>query len=335
MVARRDTGCQTQDWQRELAAATQEPDELVAALDLDPDLLPGARAAAADFRVMAPRGYLALMEPGNPNDPLTRQILPVQQELEEQPGFCADPVGDGAAVLKAGLLQKYQGRALLLMTSACAVHCRYCFRRRFPYRSATAMRDRRTAALAHLAADPSIREIILSGGDPLMLDDDELNTLIRQLDAIAHLKRLRVHTRLPIVLPSRVTPRLCRTLASSRLAPVVVVHANHARELGEAACLALGRLGRAGIRLLNQSVLLRGVNDRAEDLAALSELLLDNGVLPYYLHLLDKVRGAAHFAVPVASATRIMEELRSSLPGYLVPRLVVEEAGKPCKTRIA
>jgi len=270
----------------------------------------------------------------DPQDPLLRQVLPLAEELWSPPGFSTDPVGEQAAVHTPGLLRKYQGRALLLLTSACAIHCRHCFRRHFPYREASAQPDRAAGAIRRLAEDHSIREVILSGGDPLMLDDNPLAILIGKLGEIPHLKRLRLHTRLPIVLPSRVTERLCYILSTSRLQPVVVVHTNHARELGAAARSALEGLRNAGVLLLNQSVLLRGVNDSAHRLAALSEALFECAAVPYYLHLLDRVLGAAHFELDETTAVQILDQLRTLLPGYLVPRLVKEIAGKPYKIAI-
>lgn len=311
--------------------AITRPEELLRSLGLDPELLPAIRAASRQFCLLVPRGYVALIEHGNPRDPLLRQILPLADELRNPTGFCADPVGDHAALRTPGLLQKYQGRALLLVTGACAIHCRYCFRRHFPYTIGSALPDRAASAIAQLAEDPSISEAILSGGDPLMLDDPALSALVGKLAAVPHLKRLRLHTRLPVVLPSRVTDALCHTLTASRLKPIVVVHANHARELGEASRQALARLGGAGILMLNQSVLLRGINDCPNRLSDLSEALFECGVLPYYLHLLDKVSGAAHFDLDPPSATRIMDQVRARLPGYLVPRLVREVAGHRCK----
>ncbi len=331
MLARTKPGCQDALWKRELATAITRPDGLLDALDLDRSLLPAARAASKGFRLLVPRGYVALMEHGNPEDPLLRQVLPLADELQAPRGFGADPVGDRAALCSPGLLQKYPGRALLLVTGACAIHCRYCFRRHFAYGEDCALPDRAAGAIARLSQDPSVSEVILSGGDPLMLDDLALAALIDELASIAHLRRLRVHTRLPIVLPSRVTDELCRTLSASRLTPIVVVHANHAREVSEQSGRALKSLRDAGAFLLNQSVLLRGVNDCGDRLAALSEALFVCGVLPYYLHMLDRVRGAAHFELDEPAALRLMDQLRVRLPGYLVPRLVREVAGRPCK----
>ncbi len=334
ILARSDSACQIPLWKRDLAAAITRPEPLLDMLGLPRRLLPAAREASQSFRLLVPRGFAALMEHGNPDDPLLRQVLPLGHELQAQPGFQRDPVGDAAALSGPGLLQKYRGRALLIATGACAVHCRYCFRRHYPYAEHGGLHDRTTGAIAQLAASPDIEEVILSGGDPLMLDDHLLADLIAKLDAVPHLKRLRVHTRLPIVLPSRVTPELCGALAASRLGSVVVVHANHPRELSTEVGAALDRLRQSGVVLLNQSVLLSGVNDRVAVLAALSEGLFDAGVLPYYLHMLDRVAGAAHFSVPTAVAVELISQLRRRLPGYLVPRLVREEAGRPHKTPV-
>lgn len=331
MLARTEPGCQDTHWKRELAAAITRPEELLDRLGLDRSLLPTARAASRQFSLLVPQGYAALMEPGNPDDPLLRQVLPLAAELRDQPGFSRDPVGDKDSLQAPGLLQKYQGRALLLVTGACAIHCRYCFRRHFAYGDGSALHDGASRAIERLARNKTVSEVILSGGDPLMLDDGALAALVGKLDRIGHLRRLRLHTRMPVVLPSRVTAGLCRILAASRLRPIVVVQANHARELSTASRYALKRLRQAGAMLLCQSVLLRGVNDSANRLADLSEALFESGVLPYYLHLLDRVCGAAHFDLDEVVANRLVELLRSRLPGYLVPRLVREVAGRPCK----
>lgn len=328
-----------------LAEAIRDPDELLALLGLPASLGESAQQAARQFPLLVPRSFLARMEPGNPHDPLLRQVLPIQSESMSSPDFTADPVGDLAAGRGAGLIQKYEGRALLIATGACAVHCRYCFRRHFPYADDPAHAEDWRSVLQTLADDDSIREIILSGGDPLMLTDERLGLLIDRLGAIPHLKRLRIHTRLPIVLPDRVTPRLLEILRSTRLAPVIVVHANHPNELvgdcaealrhlKEGSCADVGP-GKAGrMTLLNQAVLLRGVNDDADVLEALSERLFELGILPYYLHQLDRVAGAAHFEVSEKQGRALMEQLRSRLPGYLVPQYVRETKGKPSKTPI-
>ncbi|MDD5034672.1 MAG: EF-P beta-lysylation protein EpmB [Methylococcaceae bacterium] len=317
-------------WRVELADAYSRIEDLLTFLEL-PNREQG-RAGLFPFRVTY--SYAARMNKGDPSDPLLRQVLPLPEEWEQQDGFIADPVGDRQAVAVPGLLHKYHGRALLITTGACAIHCRYCFRREFPYGEAQLSRSREAQALEHIAADDSIAEVILSGGDPLVLDDERLAELVGKIEAISHVQRLRIHTRLPVVLPSRTTARMVDILASTRLNPVVVIHANHANELDTEVGRALDKLSQAGIVLLNQTVLLKGVNDTPGALSALSERLFELGVLPYYLHLLDKVRGAAHFDLPEASALALYDDLRRHLPGYLVPRLVRESAGEPYKTLV-
>jgi EF-P beta-lysylation protein EpmB len=322
---------QAPSWQRELAAAITDPAELLEAVGLDADWLPAAQAAARLFPLRVPRGFVARMRRADPNDPLLRQVLPLAAECLSAPGFATDPVGDIAAMTAPGVLHKYRGRVLLAVTGACAVHCRYCFRRHFPYAEANASSDRWQAALDYIARDVSIHEVILSGGDPLAMGDRRLADLVRHLAQIAHVERLRIHTRLPIVLPARVTTELTDWLVGTRLKPIVVVHANHANEIDAGVRAALMGLRSTGVTLLNQSVLLKGVNDTVESLTALSETLFAAGVLPYYLHLLDRVQGAAHFEVAESRARQLMVELAARLPGYLMPRLVREVAGAPSK----
>ena len=316
-------------WQRELRAAFTRPDALLAYLGLDPGL--ADQTAARAFSCLVPQGFARLMRPGDPADPLLRQVLPMREEERDHPGYTQDPVGDAQARSAPGLLQKYRGRALLVVTGACALHCRYCFRRHFPYAAETLIHNREQQALRTLARDPDLTEVILSGGDPLMLDDERLQALHHQLATLGQVRRLRIHTRLPVVLPSRITPRLRTLFAASRLPLVIVIHANHPRELSPEVGEALAALRRTGATLLNQSVLLRGVNADPDCLAELSEALFAAGVMPYYLHLLDPVAGAAHFEVPEAEAREIMVRLRAALPGYLVPKLVREVPGAPSK----
>lgn len=312
----------------------RDPAELLDRLGLDPALLPAARRAAELFPLRVPLAFVERMRPGDPRDPLLRQVLPLEDELAEVPGFAADPVGDDAALVAGGVLHKYRGRALLVTTGACAVHCRYCFRRHFPYADANASADGWQSALAYLRSQPDVSEVILSGGDPLTLSDRRLKALADALADIPHLRRLRVHTRLPIMNPARIDDALLDWLAGTRLDPVMVIHANHANEIDATVAEALARLGSRGVTLLNQAVLMRGVNDSADALADLSERLFEAGVLPYYLHLLDRVRGAAHFEVPEAEAVALHAEVAARLPGYLVPKLVREIAGEPGKTLI-
>lgn len=324
--------CQTPQWKQDLADAFVRSEDLLTALDLNRSDIPDLDADPPDFRLLVPRGFAALMTPADAHDPLLRQVLPLGAERLSVAGFGTDPVRDGDADLGQGMLQKYAGRALLITTGACAVHCRYCFRRHFPYGSLNPAMDRTAAALAMIGADTGIGEVILSGGDPMMLSDDRLDALLKGLAGIAHVKRIRLHTRLPLVLPSRITAQLCQILTGLGPAVLVVVHANHPNELGEAAEAALRRMKQAGLAILNQSVLLRGVNDSIDVLAALSERLFECGALPYYLHQLDPVQGAAHFAVSDAAALELERALRRSLPGYLVPRLVREVPGAASKS---
>lgn len=321
----------TPRWQQELAEAVRDPAELLQLLDLDPALLPAARKAAAQFPLRVPRSFVARMQRGDPNDPLLRQVLPLAAELEPMPGYLSDPVGDLQAMQPGGILHKYHGRVLLVATGACAIHCRYCFRRHFPYAEANAAAGHWTAALDYIRSRPEISEAILSGGDPLVLNDRRLAELAQALAEIPHLRRLRLHSRLPIVLPSRIDASLLDWLSGTRLTPVLVMHANHPRELDDEVAAATARLRQHGVVLLNQTVLLAGVNDSAETLIELSERLFALGVQPYYLHALDRVQGAGHFESDAALRT-LMPLLRTRLPGYLVPQPVREEAGQPNKT---
>jgi len=326
---------QVHDWQTALGQAITDPAELLDVLGLGPEWLPAARDAARAFPLRVPRGFVARMHRGDPADPLLRQVLPLAQESHVVEGFGPDPVGDLAAHKASGVLHKYQGRVLLTATGACAIHCRYCFRRHFPYAEANASTQNWRAALDYITAHPDVREVILSGGDPLTLSDRRLGDFVRALEGCAHVERLRLHTRLPVVLPERVTQEFCAWLAGTRFKTVVVIHANHAQELDDTVRTACKRLADSGATLLNQSVLLRGVNDSVTALTRLSDTLFAAGVLPYYLHLLDRVQGAAHFDVSEDAARRLLAGLNAQLPGYLVPRLVREVPGAPGKELVA
>jgi EF-P beta-lysylation protein EpmB len=319
-----------------LADAVTGLDELLEVLNLDKTALGAGPISAAHrrFPLRVPRGFVARMRRGDAADPLLRQVLPVVDEDREAPGFTADPVGELAVVHGDGVLAKYHGRALLVATGACAVHCRYCFRRHFPYDEEGLAGNDLEAALAAVAADPTIDEVILSGGDPLLLPERRLAALVERLAEIGHIRRLRLHTRMPVVLPERVDEDFVSWLATVPLPMVVVIHTNHANEIDENVTRALAVLRGAGAVLLNQSVLLAGVNDSAPALEQLCRRLGDRGVLPYYLHQLDRVAGAAHFEVDDARALEIMEVLRARLPGYLVPRLVREVPGAPSKVPV-
>lgn len=324
----------TAGWQQALSDCITDPRELMAVLALDPALLPAALAADRLFRLRVPRDFVRRMERGNPADPLLRQVLPLDEELLVVPGYTGDPLAEQQHTREPGLLQKYRGRVLVIAAGACAVNCRYCFRREYPYADNTPDTGRWEQMLAGLAADPSIEEVILSGGDPLLVSNRRLAWIIGRLADIPHLQRLRVHTRLPVVIPERVDGKLPGILAGTRLQAVLVTHANHPNEIDDGVAAAMHRLAAAGITLLNQAVLLRGVNDNADALAALSQKLFAARVLPYYLHLLDPVAGAAHFDVDEAAALSLHQALASRLPGYLVPRLVREIPGRPGKTPV-
>ncbi|MBX7167312.1 MAG: EF-P beta-lysylation protein EpmB [Pirellulales bacterium] len=322
-------------WPEALRNAVRDADELCRLLQLPSAQAAEIRKAADGFPLFVTREYLARVRRGDGHDPLLRQVLPVSDELIAVPGDLQDPVGDGAALLSPGVLRKYHGRALLVTTGACAVHCRYCFRRHFPYETAPRGLAAWDRALAAIEADPACREVILSGGDPLTLVDSTLAALAERIALIPQVQRLRVHTRLPIVLPQRVTGELIAWLRSTRLTPWVVVHANHPRELDDAVAAALARLVDAGIPVLNQAVLLRGVNDELRALVELCERLTALRVVPYYLHHLDRVAGAAHFAVPIEEGRLLVAGLRERLPGYAVPQYVEERAGAEYKLALA
>jgi EF-P beta-lysylation protein EpmB len=322
-VAERDA------WRRQLRDGFSTANELLDHLGLD-----GRELDTGDFRAFplrVTRAFANRMEPGNPADPLLRQVLPMTREQESPPAYSADPVGEQSKAVAPGMLHKYQGRVLLVATGACAIHCRYCFRREFPYADHQQTRSRWPAALAYISERPDVHEVILSGGDPWVLDTGRLRELTDRLRGIPHLRRLRVHTRMPVVLPDRVDDALLRWLGSLPWPVTVVVHANHAREFDGPVAASLARLHAAGTRVLNQAVLLRGINDSEEALADLMETGFEAGALPYYLHLLDRVRGSAHFEVPEGRARELLEALRRRLPGYLVPRLVRETPDAPFK----
>jgi EF-P beta-lysylation protein EpmB len=319
-------------WQQLWRECVTDPRELLDLLDLDHLADHFLLNGESGFALRVPRGFIARMRRGDANDPLLLQVMPQAAELVETPGFTSDAVGDLAARAVAGVLHKYQGRALLIATGSCAVNCRYCFRRHFPYAGETAAASRWQEAIEHIRADTSIHEVILSGGDPLSLSTPKLAELTTALASIAHLKRIRIHTRLPVVLPERVDEDLGTWLRHLPWPVAVVLHANHANEIDSAVADACARLRASGVTVLNQSVLLRGVNDNVDALAALSERLFECGVIPYYLHQLDRVAGAAHFAVDDTIARALMDALRGRLSGYLVPLLVREIAGEPGKT---
>ena len=321
----------TPRWQTELADSFTDPTELLSYLGLKPDNPAAMGEARSAFPFRVTKAYAERIRKGDREDPLLRQILPDGEELKVVPGFAGDPVGDLGALTQPGVLQKYAGRALLLTTGACAIHCRYCFRREFTYEEHQLAKSREQAALKALISDQSIHEIILSGGDPLVLSNDRLAGLIESIQQIPQVQRLRFHSRLPLVLPNRIDQELLGLLSQCRLQVVMVIHTNHPNELDNTVRDAIQALFHAGIHVLNQSVLLRGVNDTSACLIELSEKLFEYGALPYYLHLLDRAQGTAHFEVPDLRARQLMDELRKQLPGYLVPKLVREIPGAAYK----
>ena len=321
-------------WKESLRKAIRDPNELMQILGLPKTSSSLMTALSSSFPLLVPRSYVARMRKHDPNDPLLLQVMPDARELLEIPGYSLDPVGDRHAEPLPGVLHKYHGRLLLITTGACAVHCRYCFRRHFPYAESNPARRDWQSAIDYIRCHTEIDEVILSGGDPLMLDDEKLQRLIRKLDAIDHLRRLRIHTRLPIVIPERVDDALLAWMRESRLQLIVVTHVNHPNELDDEVGNAMLLLHDAGAFLLNQSVLLRGVNDCSDVLSKLSMRLFETKVIPYYLHLLDPVRGSAHYDISEKTAKGLIRDLRQRLPGYMVPRLVCEKAGEPNKTPV-
>ncbi len=322
---------QPDSWQKLWRDAIRDPNELLSLLGLESLAASLSADAMAQFPMRVPRGFAAKMRHSDANDPLLRQVLPIIEENQQVAGFAWDAVGDHSAQTGGGVLQKYQGRALLITTASCAINCRYCFRRHFPYQDSTASKAQWSEAIAQLRVDTSISEVLLSGGDPLSLSTAKLRLLTDEISQIPHIRRLRLHTRLPVVLPERVDQELLDWLSGIPGQLVIVIHANHPRELGQDVAAACAKLKATGATLLNQSVLLQGVNNDSDTLVALSERLFECGVLPYYLHQLDRVHGTAHFEVPDQEAIRIHQEARARLPGYLLPQLVREIAGAASK----
>ncbi|WP_312048769.1 EF-P beta-lysylation protein EpmB [Acinetobacter courvalinii] len=324
---------QEQNWQSQLSDLITDPLELLNLLELSTDqLLSGAILASEQFKLRVPRAFVGKMNIGDPLDPLLLQVLPHHLELDEHPEFVTDPLGEEAANQMAGVLHKYQSRFLLTLTGACAIHCRYCFRRHFPYQENLPKNDDWINIKAYIEQNPQINEVILSGGDPLTLSNRKIALWLERLASLPQLKILRIHSRVPIVIPNRIDDELISILKNSRLRIVVVVHSNHAAELDDFTCSKLLQLSLHHITVLNQAVLLKGVNDAAETLNALSSRLFEARVMPYYLHVLDKVKGAQHFDLRSSEIDQIYTDVLASLPGYLVPKLVREIAGEKNKT---
>ena len=323
------------NWQQQYRESIRDIETLCNAVELEPGQLNFSPSANQQFPLRVPWNYVHRIQKADPKDPLLLQILPVKLEEKLVSGFKLDPVGDLSSVVSPGLLQKYQGRVLLLASSRCAVHCRYCFRRHFPYTSQNPRFDAWQSAINEIADDSSISEVILSGGDPLIIVDDELEKLVTQLESIPHIKRLRLHTRLPVVIPARINKKMLDWISRTSLKIIIVLHINHPNEINKELQQNLQLLIKSNCLLLNQSVLMKNVNDKTVTLVQLSETLFDSEILPYYLHLLDKVQGAAHFEVSDSDARKLMREMASSLPGFLVPKLSKEEYGANSKTWLA
>jgi L-lysine 2,3-aminomutase len=318
-------------WQTALVQAITDPQELLTYLELDQALLPAAKAVTKLFPLIVPRGFVDRMEKGNPEDPLLRQIMPIDVELENAVGFQTDPLQEAKVNPVPGLLHKYHGRVLLTFVGTCGVNCRFCFRRHFPYTENNPGSEGWNHALAYIAKDETITEVILSGGDPLVANDKTLFAFTEKLNQIPHVKRLRIHSRMPIVLPERITPEFIAWTASLKQKVIMVTHCNHPQEINAPVKQAIKTMLDAGITMLNHTVLLKGVNDDIETLVSLSETLFENGVHPYYLHMLDKVQGAAHFHVDLKLAQKLHWQVKQRLSGYMVPKFVCEEPGAPAK----
>lgn len=322
-------------WQEQLRNTISSVEQLLPALQLEASDIGFSTEACRNFALKIPTAFVRRMEVGNPRDPLLLQVLASREELLDVPGYSSDPVGEtGEANQQQGIIHKYRGRVLLIVSGGCAINCRYCFRRHFPYGDNQNSRAQWRRALESIAADSSIEEVILSGGDPLVATDLQLRELVLQIADMSHVRRLRIHSRLPIVIPDRVNTELLDAITDPRLQTIMVVHANHANEFDTDVDHAVRAMKKYGITVLNQSVLLAGINDSTDALVELSQRMFCAGVLPYYLHLLDKVSGAAHFDVPEERARQLLGEVAARLPGYLVPKLVREEPGASSKTGI-
>lgn len=320
------------DWQMSLKSLVTDPAELLALLNLPAVHLDAAVRAAELFSLRVPREFIALMQPGNINDPLLKQVLPIDAEFIDKPGFTTDPLEEASARPVPGVVHKYRDRLLLILSGACAINCRYCFRRHFPYADNRISGSATQVALEYIQAQSDLREVIFSGGDPLVTADARLEEIISKISEIPHIERLRIHSRLPVVIPSRITERLIRVLTQSRLQTALVLHINHPQEISPELVDACERLRKAGVTLLNQAVILRGINDKVPTQVELSRALYRAGILPYYLFLFDPVMGASHFDIPEKEAQTLAAKMQVELPGYLMPRLAREVPGEPSKT---
>ena len=322
------------DWKTELSHCVNSIDELLNQLGLKAEDLNATEQAATEFSIKVPQSFVQLMEYGNPNDPLLKQVLPITSELQVDNNFSTDPVDESSFNPVPGIVHKYRNRVLMIISPNCAINCRYCFRRHFPYDENRQSKQQWLKALDYLKTKPEINEVIFSGGDPLAANDHFLRWLTAEIESIQHIKRLRIHTRLPVVIPSRVDDQLLSWLGNTKLKSTLVLHINHANEIDESLRQGVDRLKKSGITVLNQSVLLKGINDNSDQLISLSEKLFDAGIMPYYLHILDPVQGASHFDVSMDRAVEIFCQIQTELPGFLVPKLVQERAGERSKSLI-
>jgi EF-P beta-lysylation protein EpmB len=325
--------CDEKSWQKDLREVITEPKQLLALLNIAPDDYLQHFKARTLFPVRVPMSFIKRMKKGDINDPLLRQVMPLSEEFIVTNGYLVDPLEEHDTVAE-GLLHKYKNRVLMIVKSACAINCRYCFRRHFPYEDNSPNKRRWQSALEYISQHSEISEVIFSGGDPLMANDDHLSWLVAQIEQISHVTRLRIHSRLPVVIPNRITKKFVKLLSGSRLKPTIVLHINHPNEINQELIEAIEPLRLARIPLFNQSVLLKGINDKAETLVNLSETLFDAGIQPYYLHMFDPVQGAAHFDVSEKESVEIAKAMLASLPGFLMPKLVREIAGQANKTPI-
>jgi len=322
---------QQKSWQQQIASSFRDPIELLQYLKLTHHSALVSAMADKNFAMRVTRDFADCMQPGDPHDPLLRQVLPRHEETQYDATLNRDPVGDLIAEARPGIIHKYRSRALLITTAACAIHCRYCFRRHFPYQQSTAHSHHLENSLDYLAHNTDINEVILSGGDPLTLSDQQLGKLIKQLESISHLKTLRIHSRLPIILPDRLSDDLQQLLQGCRFKIVLVTHCNHANEISAKVAKALQNFNYAGLTMLNQAVLLNGVNNNIETLVNLSQRLFEVNILPYYLHMPDPVEGSLHFQLNKNACISLHDQMRKHLPGYLLPQLVEDIPGSDCK----
>ncbi len=321
-------------WKQQLSSSIESVNKLLRILEIDPSILNLSEQASEQFSLRVPLPFVEKMTKGDINDPLLKQILPIKEEEEVHPGFSSDPLEENTANPIPGLIHKYKNRVLLIGAQTCAINCRYCFRRHFPYQNNKISTHQIDSIINYIGQHEELDEVILSGGDPLANNDRTLKNLIEKLNTIKHIKRLRIHTRLPVVIPDRINHELLEWVSNSKRPITFVIHVNHPNEIDETLKQAISQLRSAGSMVLNQSVLLKGINNDTRTLIQLSEKLFNIGVMPYYLNVLDRVSGSAHFEVSEPEAKQLIEKMMINTSGYLVPKLVRERADKPYKMPI-